>query len=190
MRISPPPGYMQYQQPAALEGLRDVVLALEANERAVALPQSGLTGWFMNAFGARSFGAGMQGSMQRSSAPAGGGGGFPPLHWYFVPQMLGFVLSEEMEDIAGVDDFEPCECPYCDGDLPGTGAGFDVRRAGRHFIWWCAKLADELPASNPAGAISGRVEAALVFAEEVEAGVELDARSAASHLPIWNELLP
>ncbi len=189
MRMSPPPGYKQYQQPAALEGLRNVVVALEANERPVALPQSGLTGWFMTAFGARSFGAGMQGSMQRNSAPAGGGGGFPPLHWYFVPQMLGFVQSEEMEDVAAVDDFEPCDCPYCEGDLPETGAGFDVRRAGRHFLWWCSSLGAELTDSDPAEVVSDRVEEAVAFAEEVEDNAELDDRSVASHLSIWNDLL-
>ncbi len=84
MRVTAPPGYMQYREPGSLLGLREVVKALEANDRPVALPQSGLTGWLMTAFGARSFGAGMQGSMQRSSPPAGGGGGFPPLHWYFA----------------------------------------------------------------------------------------------------------
>jgi hypothetical protein len=189
MRITPPQGYMQYRDQGALHGLKEVVTALDANDRAVALPQSGLTGWLMTAFGASSFGAGMQGSMQRNSAPAGGGGGFPPLHWYLVPQMLGFVLAEEMEDISGIDGFEVCECPYCDGELPGTGAAFDAREAGKHFIWWCSALADELNSGSPDALVPDRVAEAVDFADAVTAAVQLGDRSIPAHLPIWTELL-
>jgi hypothetical protein len=189
MRVTAPPGYMQYRDPNALLGLREVVKALHANERSVALPQSGLTGWLMNAFGAQSFGSGMQGSMQRNSAPAGGGGGFPPLHWYFVPQILGFALAEEMDDISSITDFEVCDCPYCDGEIPDTGAAFDLRNAGKHFIWWCSVLADEIDPGSPAEAISTRVTEAKEFADRVNAAIQLDDRSIASHLPVWSELL-
>jgi hypothetical protein len=189
MRGPTPPGYMQLRDQQALLGLREVVKALRANDRPLALPQSGLTGWLMCGFGASSFGAGVQGSMQRNSAPAGGGGGFPPLHWYFVPQLLGFVLAEEMEDVSELGTFEACQCPYCDGQLPGPGAAFDARAAGRHFIWWCSTLVDELDPDDPHGTVSGRVLAASQFFSEVEAAVQLDERSVASHLALWEELL-
>lgn len=190
MRVTAPAGQMQYQNRAALEGLREVVIALEANDRPVVLPQSGLTGWLMGAFGARSFGAGMQGSMQRNSAPSGGGGGFPRLHWYFVPQMLGFVQAEDMDDVAAGGGFSACECPYCDGELPGTGAAFNARKADKHYIWWCATLAAELAPTSRVATISERVAAAAEFASEVEERAELDDRSRAAHLAIWSELLP
>jgi hypothetical protein len=190
MRVTAPPGQMQYRNQAALEGLRDVVVALEANDRPVALPQSGLTGWLMNAHGARSFGAGFQGSMQRNSPPSGGGGGFPRLHWYFVPQLLGFVQAEEMEDVVGASGFAACDCPYCAGELPGTGAGFDARAADKHFIWWCSTLSAELTPSSRVETISERVENAIEFAAKVEDKTELDDRSKAVHLTLWSELLP
>jgi hypothetical protein len=189
MRVTAPQGYMQYRDPAALRGLREVVLALDANDRAVALPQSGLTGWFMTAFGANSYGAGMQGSMQRNVAPAGGGGGFPPLHWYFVPEMLCFVLAEEMEDVSEVDGFTVCDCPYCDGELPEAGAAFDAREAGKHFIWWCSTLADELNSGSPRDLVADRVAAASEFSKQIDAAVQLDDRSIPAHLPIWTQLL-
>jgi hypothetical protein len=190
MRVNPPAGYKPFQELDSLSGLRDVVLALEDNDRPVALPQSGLPGWLMAAFGARSFGAGMAGSMQRSSAPTSGGGGQPPLHWYFVPQLLGFVLAEEMNDVAGVEGFEVCDCPYCDEELPGEGAAFDASDAGRHFVWWCAKLAAELDTGDPATLVSSRVEAASEFASAVhETGVSLDERSQPTHLPVWQAVL-
>lgn len=189
MRVTAPQGYMQYRDQGALRGLKEVVTALDANDRPVALPQSGLTGWLMTAFGASSFGAGMQGSMQRNSAPAGGGGGFPPLHWYFVPEMLGFVLAEEIEDIADIDGFSVCECPYCDGELPAAGAAFDAREAGKHFIWWCSTLADELDSGSPHTLVADRVAEASEFSDEVTAAIQLDDRSIPAHLPIWTELL-
>lgn len=189
MRITAPQGYMQYQDPGALLGLREVVKRLHANDRPVALPQSGLMGWLMTAFGASSFGAGMQGSMQRNVAPSGGGGGFPPLHWYFIPQMLGFVQAEEIEDIAQLDGFEVCDCPYCDGQLPATGAAFDAREAGKHFIWWCSELADELDADDPTDAVNERVASAEAFSNRVLSAVQLDDRSNPSHLSMWSQLL-
>jgi hypothetical protein len=189
MRVIAPQGYMQYQEQGALRGLREVVKALDANDRAVALPQSGLTGWLMTAFGARSFGSGMQGSMQRNTAPPGGGGGFPPLHWYFVPQILGFVQAEEMNDIAELDGFEPCNCPYCGGELPSTAAAFDAREAGKHFIWWCSTLVDELDTDTPSDTVIDRVHGAEEFASEVNSAVQLDDRSVPSHLSLWSEIL-
>lgn len=189
MRVTAPQGYMQFRDQEALRGLKEVVAALEANDRAVALPQSGLTGWLMTAFGASSFGAGMQGSMQRNAAPAGGGGGFPPLHWYFVPQMLGFVLAEEIQDISEIDGFDVCECPYCDGELPASGAAFDARDAGKHFIWWCSALADELNSGSANALVADRVSAASHFSNQVDAAVQLDDRSIPAHLAIWTDLL-
>lgn len=190
MRITAPAGYKQYQQSDALAGLRDVVRALDANDRPVALPQSGLAGWLMCAFGARSFGAGMAASMQRNTPPAGGGGGMPPLHWYFVPQMLGFVQAEEMGEIANVNGHEACGCPYCDGELPAVGARFDSETAGKHFLWWCAQLAAELDSDDPTDAVRTRVDDATRFAQAVDDdGVPLDDRSQATHLTVWKGVL-
>lgn len=190
MRANAPAGYKPYQQPSGLAGLKHVVSALVANDRPVALPQSGLCGWLMSAAGASTFGAGMAGSMQRNSPPAGGGGGLPPLHWYFVPQMLGFALAEEMPDIARVDGFEVCDCPYCESALPGTGASFDSEAAGKHFLHWCARLASELSPSTAAAVVAQRVDAASEFASAMaDARLTLDPRSQPSHLPIWQATL-
>ena len=46
-------------------------------ERRLLLPQTGLTGWLMLAFGAAGFGTGLSGSYQAFGEPAGGGGGKP-----------------------------------------------------------------------------------------------------------------
>jgi hypothetical protein len=95
-----------------------------------------------------------------------------------------------MADIAEVVGFDLCDCPYCDEELPGEGAVFDASDAGRHFIWWGARLAAELGAGDPRDLVSSRVSTALAFTDAVsEAGVPLDERSEPTHLPVWNAVL-
>lgn len=190
MHGTPPAGYGQYRQARALAGLRDVVRALDANDRPVVMPQSGILGLLMAGFGVRSFGAGMAASLQRNTAPSSGGSGAPPLPWYFVPQLLSFALADEVHDIAEVDGFEVCGCPYCDGELPGTGAAFDRMAAGKHFLWSCARLAAELDEDDSLGSVRSLVDEAADFAGAVaEDGVPLDARSDPAHLEVWQQVL-
>ncbi|HET6506264.1 MAG TPA: hypothetical protein VFG42_05715 [Baekduia sp.] len=190
MHFSAPAGYGQYRQQKALEGLRDVVRALDANDRPVVMPQAGMLGLLMSGFGARSFGAGMAASLQRNTPPSGGGSGAPPLPWYFVPQLLGFVLAEELHDIADVEGFEVCDCPYCDGALPATGAAFDRMAAGKHFLWTCARLAAGLDEKDAFGSVKRLIDGAVDFADAVaEDGVPLDPRSAPAHLTVWQDVM-
>ncbi len=91
MRLSSaPPGRRPVHRPESLRGLRRAVESLAANGRQVLLPQCGLAGWLMIPFGATAFGAGTAASTQRSMPPSTGGGGQPPLDWYFFPQLLTF----------------------------------------------------------------------------------------------------
>jgi hypothetical protein len=190
MRVNPLGGYKPVEDVACLSGLRDVVRSLTDNERSVALPQSGLVGWFMGAFGACSFGAGMSGSMQRNTLRPASRGGRTPLHWYFVPELLGFVQAEEMEELLELDGVSLCPCPYCAGRSPAVGGMFDSIGAGFHFLWWCLTLAGELNAADPEAAVRQRVEnAATVAAEIDEARLVLDERSAPTHIPAWQTVL-
>lgn len=192
MTITPPPGRAQFQQEPSLTGLRAVVEALAANGRPVLLPYSGLSGWLMMGFGALAFGAGVPGSLERNlvPSPAGGGGGHAPLHWYFEPQMLGFVRAEEMPAIAAVPGFVPCSCPSCGGALPGSGAAFDTDDAARHYLWWCVNLAEDVRAAGDrAGHVRDRIDDSIDFWADVQSqGVLLDDRSEPTHLDIWKRV--
>jgi hypothetical protein len=192
MTITAPPGRGLFREEDSLKGLREVVESLTANDRPVLLPQSGLCGWLMMGFGALAFGAGVPASLERNLVPTttGGGGGNPPLHWYFVPQLLGFVRAEEMPGIASVSGFAPCQCPYCGGSLPGSGAAFNVADAARHYLWWCVTLAEDVRvAANRAGHVRDRIDGAISFWGDVQsAGVLLDDRSEPTHLAIWQRV--
>ena len=187
-------GPSQYAHEAALIGLRRVTESLAENERDLVLPQSGLCGWLMQGFGAIAFGAGVQFSMQRAQTlrtTGGGGGGSAPLHWYFWPQFLGFVLAEELAQLTAVSGAQACGCPFCQGSPPVGGAAFDREAAELHFLWWCAHLADEVrSASNRAQEIRGRVAGAVSHWGAVQAaGVSLDNRSRPQHLAIWSRVV-
>lgn len=186
---SVPDGRKQYSKRRAIAGIRKIVESLAENERQVILPQFAMAGWLMLGFGAKAFGAGVNASMQRNVAPAGGGGANArPLSWYFLPQFLGFVLVEELAELRRVDGFESCTCPYCKKSPPRGGPDFDSESAGLHFLWWCACLANQfnVPRANPAKIVRARLEASQAFWKRVQvAAVALDLRSQPTHLEAW-----
>lgn len=187
-----PQGRGQIPHEDSLKGLRAVVEALTANDRPVFLPYSGMCGWMMMGFGALAFGAGVPASLERTviPSPAGGGGGNPPLHWYFEPQLLGFVRAEEMPSISTVVGFTPCPCPFCGGGLPAAGATFDATAAAKHYLWWCIRLTDRLrSAADRASHVRDTLDDALTFWNAVQtAGVLLDNRSEPTHLETWRRV--
>lgn len=187
-----PQGRGQLLHENSLKGLRAVVEALTANERPVLLPYSGICGWLMMGFGALAFGAGVPASLERSvtPSPTSGGGGNPPLHWYFEPQLLGFVRAEEMQSVSAVTGFTPCPCPFCGGGLPASGATFDPDAAAKHYLWWCVRLTDDLrSAADPADRVRDTLDDALAFWDAVQkAGVLLDNRSEPTHLNTWRRV--
>jgi hypothetical protein len=188
--VTPPASFTQYRDGAVLEGLREIVASLGANGRSVLLPQNGLAGWLMLGFGAVAFGAGINGSLQRYAMPReGGGGGQPPLEWYFLPGLLGFVLRSEVADLAEVDGFESCPCPYCPALPFGAGGAWNRNAAGNHFLWWCSTLAEEVRAAGDrALAVRDRLASATAYWDAVqEEGVVLDQRSVPQHLEAWSD---
>ena len=187
-----PAGRRQYEHAAALAGLRLAVEALVSNDHAVLLPQSGLAGWLMLGFGAHCFGAGIPGTLQRAPLPvarSGPGGGQRALQWYFHPQLLGFVLADELADLSNVNGAEICDCPYCKATPPAPGAAFDRNAADKHFLRWCVALAEEIrQAPDRKQAVQQRVKAAAQHWQTVQtAGVVLDRRSQPSHLAAWTQ---
>lgn len=186
VQVDPPDGPRQFANRAVISGLRQLVAALSSNGVRVVLAQSGLLGWLMLPFGAVSFGAGTRTSMQRTTAPSPSTFARQPLNWYFVPQMLGCALAEEMQQLARVRAFRACDCPYCNGQLPPTGGAFDREAAGKHYLWWCAKLANELNGVQALPAVRQRITDAQAFWIQAQrASVVLDPRSDPLHLASW-----
>lgn len=187
-------GLPQYRNAAALRGLRDAVESLVANGSRVVLAQSGLAGWLMLGFGATAFGAGARGSLQRSGRPVhktGGGGNKSPLPWYFMPALLGHVLAEEVAPLRDALGAPACACPYCDGKDPQLVPDFDRAAADKHFLWWCARLTEDVRAADDrAVAVRRQVGAAVrAWNSAREAGVGLARDSRPRHLAAWSQVV-
>src|SRR5581483_8191875 len=164
-QVTPPTSFGQYAQLPVLQGMREIARGLHANGRHVIYPQMGLAGWLTVPDGAFGFGSGISASLQRFVAPTSGFG--RPLEWYFLPQLLGFVLRSEVPDIEGIQGYDPCDCPYCEDLDFGVGPGWSRDDAGLHYLWWCANLAAEVVnAGDQAAALRGRLEASTNFWNE------------------------
>lgn len=184
IRVTPPESYTQYANDTVLEGLFQFVAALARNGRDVLLPQSGLSGWLMMGAGAVAFGSGRSASLQRF-ALASPDFGRRPLEWFFLPQLLGFVLREEASEISRLQNYVPCTCPYCD-DIDLTIGPLDRRAAADHYMWWCARLANEF---NEITQIRQQLADAQAFWNDVQqSSLLLDRRSEPRHLAVWSQV--
>jgi hypothetical protein len=178
--------YEQERDSRVIAGLRHVVSALRANDRGVMLPQSGLLGFAMTAFGAEAFGAGISASMQSCCQPQRGGAPHR-LPWYFVPELLTFALRDDLPHLQGLAGYHPCDCVFC-RSLMQPARPWDRNEAGQHFLYSVARMASEMPsdtASRPT-ALRRRLERAAALLEELQsAGRLLDRRSEPRHLAVW-----
>jgi hypothetical protein len=179
--VRPPESFTQYRNDLVLCGLRQFVSSLAENGKPPILAQFGLGGWLFLPLGALAFGSGINGSMQKFSDSSGFG---QPLEWYFFPDLLGFVLREEVDALARVPGFSECPCPYCPR-LPLTSAGvWDRNDAGAHYLWWCAQLANE---AGTEVSVTQRLSSARDFWNRAQtAGLVLDPRSIPRHLEVWS----
>lgn len=185
MRVTPPESYTQYANDVVLSGLHEFVSALTRNGRSVLLPQSGLSGWLMMGAGAVAFGSGTSGSLQRF-ALATPTFGRQPLEWFFMPQLLGFVLRDEAAAISHLPSYQACPCPYCPNIDLDVGP-LDRRLAAGHYLWWCAYLANN---ANDVTQIQQQVRDAQDFWNDVQqASLILDRRSEPRHLGAWSQVV-
>ena len=96
-----------------LAGYRKLAQVADDEDRRLLLPQTGLTGWLMLAWGAAGFGTGPFGSNQAFLEPTGGSGGKPQVERYFERQLLHFVERTSRRLITSDPGYSECTCPYC-----------------------------------------------------------------------------
>lgn len=179
--VTPPGSFTQYRNDIVIQGIAEFIEALALNDRPVLLPQAGLVGWPLMSRGALAFGSGMSASLQRFSPSSSGFG--QPLEWYFQPNLLGFVLRDEMPLLEGIDGFHACGCPYCDTLEFEGSAAWNREAAALHYLWWCARLASQTNITQ----MRQRLGNAESLWEEIQrSSVVLDRRSEPRHLGAWS----
>jgi hypothetical protein len=191
VRVQWPKSVAAYAQPTDagfLAGYRQLAEVAADEERRLLLPQTGLTGWLMLAFGAAGFGTGLAGSYQAFSEPVGGGGGKPRIERYFERQLLHTVERTVRPVLEGDPAYAQCPCAYCRPLF--TGAAWSHEYAGLHYLFNVGMLtAGVAPAAagrrGTHGAVGRQVRSALRFA----AGKALTGTSGPAHLRAWDQFL-
>ncbi len=191
VRVQWPGSVRSGAQPAGaalLAGYRHLAEVAADEERRLLLPQTGLTGWLMLAFGAAGFGTGLSGSYQAFTEPAGGGGGKPRIERYFERQLLHTIERTARSVLTADPAYAPCPCPYCPPLF--AAPAWSHQYAGLHYLFNAGTLAAEVsPAATGSrgthGAVGRKVRAARAFA----GGKGLTGSSEPTHLRAWDQLL-
>jgi hypothetical protein len=169
-----------------LAGYRRLAQVADDEGRRLLLPQTGLTGWLMLAWGAAGFGTGPFGSNQAFLAPSDFGK--QPIERYFERQLLHTVERTARSLLLADPAYGQCLCPYCRPLF--SGAAWSHEYAGLHYLFNAGTLtAGVAPATagrrGTHGAVGRKVRAAQRFA----AGKALTGNSDPAHLRAWDQLL-
>jgi hypothetical protein len=191
VRVQWPSSAKAWTQPTdekLLAGYRKLAATADDEERRLLLPQTGLSGWLMLAYGAAGFGTGPSGSTQAFLEPVGGGGGKPQIERYFERQLLHTVERTSHLPLTRDPGYAQCTCPYCPPLL--AGAAWSHEYAGLHYLFSVGILTAQVAPAvagrrGTFGAVGRTVRTAVRFAE----GKALTSNSDPAHLRIWGQLL-
>jgi hypothetical protein len=153
------------------------------------LPQTGLTGWLMLAYGAAGFGTGPSGSTQAFlEQTRRGGAGNPQIERYFERQLLHTVERTEHPLLTRDPGYTQCTCPYCPPLL--AGAAWSHEYAGLHYLFSAGILTAQVAPAvagrrGTFGAVGRAVRTAVRFAD----GKALTGNSSPAHLRTWDQHL-
>jgi hypothetical protein len=191
VRVQWPSSARAWAQPTdekLLAGYRKLAATADDEERRLLLPQTGLTGWLMLAWGAAGFGTGPFGSTQGFLEPVRGGGGKPKIERYFERQLLHHVERTARPLLTGDPGYTQCTCPYCRPLL--AGAVWSHEYAGLHYLFSAGILTAQVAPAvagrrGTYGAVGRAVRGAVRFAD----GKALTGNSYPAHLRTWDQLL-
>jgi hypothetical protein len=191
IRVQWPSSSKAWAQPTdekLLAGYRKLASTAADEERRLLLPQTGLTGWLMLAYGAAGFGTGSSGSTQAFLEPVGGGGGKPQIERYFERQLLHTVERTSHLVLTRDSEYAQCTCPYCPPLL--TGAAWSHEYAGLHYLFSTGILTARVaPAVAGRRGTYGAVGRTVRTADRFADGKPLTDNSHPAHLRTWGQHL-
>ena len=188
-RVQWPAAIRSWAQPESedlLGGYKRLAELAEDEERTLLLPQTGLTGWFLQAFGVAGFGIGLSGSDNGFREFSMGRG--TRIERYFEKQLLHTVERTTHDQLRQAPDYAACGCRYCRA-LEGREV-WSHAYAAHHYALAVAELtAETARAATGRGGKQGHVRrtvrAALAFARDKPL---LDT-NVPQHLPVWDRIL-
>ena len=170
-----------------LRGYRRIAELAADEGHILLLPQTGLTGWLMLAFGASGFGSGIGGAEQAFREETGGGGnGAPPIERYFERSLLHTIERTSRHIVLGDPAYVQCHCPYCAALLAGPAWSHEY--AGLHQVFNAGLLTSAV-APTGRGGTHGAVRRTVQAARHFALGKALTGLSEPRHLQVWDRVL-
>jgi hypothetical protein len=183
----------QLDDRSVLEGYKHLCQVMESEDKILLLPQTGLAGWLMGAFGARGFSVGTGGPQQAYAHPVvmrRSGTPRPPIPRYFEPSLLHTILADTRRRLATQSGYCACTCAYCAGLVRGhliTNPSLWNPQATHHKVVALARL-QSAPAPSGRRAEVRRVVTAA-NAASAAANPPLRGEDRPLHLGVWEDLL-
>lgn len=190
VRVQWPQSLRSQSQPTdeeLLRGYRRLAELAADEERALLLPQSGLTGWLMLAFGANGFGTGLGGSGQ-AFREEGGGGPTPRIERYFERQLLHTIERTARPLLTTDPSYEPCRCPYCPALFAGEAWSEEYESLHQAYNYGLLTAA-AAPASAGRGGAHAAIRRAVRRAVALAEGKGLTGLSEPRHLGVWDRVV-
>lgn len=185
------PGQRSYTQPSnekMLQGYKRLAELATDENRLLLLPQTGLTGWLMLAFGAKGFGVGSSGTNQAFVEPSyGRAPRATRKERYFERQILHTVERSVHDALSMEPDYEECQCPYCPALFHGQAWSHEL--AGLHSLFSMGCVAAQAQQDSGRGGYRGAVRRMVREAVRFTDGKDLADTSAPQHLQSWDHLL-
>lgn len=195
----PPRAFGQLKQRELLDGYRELATTARQEDRALLLPNTGLTGWLTLGWGSTGFGTGSSQTNQAWAdspriASQPGKARPPAVSRHHASPLLHTISVDSHMALAGAlpaPSYPTCSCPFC-AEQEQTPAWQPEIEAG-HTIYAMGALAAEVagtPRRDRATRIKELVDAAHDLHEQLPPAVKLPANESPEHLARWTVLLP
>jgi hypothetical protein len=196
--LKPPRAFGQLKQNELLASYRELATTARQEDRALLLPNTGLTGWLTLSWGSTGFGTGPSQSIQAwADSPriaATPGKPRPRVNRHHASPLMHTISVDSHMALASAlpaTAYPMCSCPFC-AEQEQTPAWQPEVEAG-HTVYAMGALAAEVagtPRRDRATRIRQLVGAANDLHERLPLGVRLPANESPEHLARWTGLLP
>jgi hypothetical protein len=182
------PSYTQLSSEGLLKGYKRLAELAIDEGRLLLLPQTGIAGWLMLAFGAKGFGVGTSGADQAFTEPGfARTKGATRKERYFERQLLHTVERSVHDVLKDEPDYENCGCPYCPALLNGPAWSHEL--SGLHGLYSIGHLTADVQRNSSRGGYHSAVRRVVRDAMQFASGKDLVDINAPQHLAAWDPLL-
>jgi hypothetical protein len=187
--------YGQLLDVEILDGYAEVCNVLDENDKALILPNTGLTGWMGLAWGGHGFSTGI-GSGERAFADTrvikiGRRPRPEPTRRTLATPILHVTDVLTAERIERLPNVQACNCPFCKAQRQLPSGQFDKGLAGAHYLRSVIDLVADISRHPRGRRVAARriVRDARAVVANSSSAVPLTDNNDPRHLPLWGDRL-